>query len=240
VPSDIFPAISGLASRLGRTLGDDYVAGLWKRDLHRGLLWSAVSSTKRLQSLHRYRAPSWSWASLPATCAFAVRGTILQDIDTRPFEIVEAQATTDKWDRYGEVKSAYLLVKGSLKRAHPVSEEAADREERLEGIVDTKLKQMQNLFDLEARVHLGSYLPDNKDYEDLAEVWCTPVISTKSFFDKHEKTRDWYGLAMVPVPAESVNGSREADEKCFKRIGQFNIWASDWLEGCEKMSFFIV
>ncbi|OCK94745.1 HET-domain-containing protein, partial [Cenococcum geophilum 1.58] len=39
-PSDIFPAISSLAAGLGKVIGDTYIAGLWQRDLHRGLLWS--------------------------------------------------------------------------------------------------------------------------------------------------------------------------------------------------------
>jgi hypothetical protein len=95
VPANIFPAISGLASRLGRILGDNYVAGLWKGDLYRGLPWSGVSSIMRLQPLDRYHAPSWPWASLPATYAFAVRGTIFHDINTTPFVIKEANEVTD-------------------------------------------------------------------------------------------------------------------------------------------------
>jgi len=240
IPGDIFPAIAGLASRLGSALDDDYVAGLWKRDLHRGLLWSAVSSTKKLQSLRDNRAPSWSWASLPATCAFMVRGIILNDIDTSPWEIIEAQAVTGGHDRYGEVKSAYLFVKGLLKKANPVSEEAPDRDERLEGVTDDKFKHSQSLFDLEARAGLGHYFSDNEDLESLTEVWCTPVISAKSYSSKDEKQRDWHGLAMVPVSAELGDADGKRIEKCFKRVGGFTVRRSDFFKGCKKTEFFIV
>ncbi|KAK0702060.1 heterokaryon incompatibility protein-domain-containing protein, partial [Lasiosphaeria miniovina] len=71
VKSDIFPAISGIASTLQRAIaGEQFVAGLWRSDLARGLLWSAVDSTKSMPDLREYRAPSWSWASLPGPCVF--------------------------------------------------------------------------------------------------------------------------------------------------------------------------
>jgi hypothetical protein len=61
-PSDAFPALAGLASEFDLRLRDQYVAGLWKLDLHRGLLWRVVEpETCKATSPHR--APSWSWAS---------------------------------------------------------------------------------------------------------------------------------------------------------------------------------
>jgi hypothetical protein len=39
VPSDKFAGVSGLASELAYLLGDPYVAGLWRKDLWRGLCW---------------------------------------------------------------------------------------------------------------------------------------------------------------------------------------------------------
>jgi hypothetical protein len=234
--SDIFPAIGGIASRLGHTLGDEYVAGLWKGDLHRGLLWSAVSSTQRLDGLREYRAPSWSWAALPATCSFVVRGTILHDIDMRPFEIQEARAETDGRDPYGQVRSAWLSIRGHLKKADVVSTAAVDREDKLKRVVEKRLRYVDNLFDLDAGVSLGSYIADNKELDGLTDVWCTPVISCRSFFDKSGKSRDWYGLVLVPDPGGRVDGSRQ----CFRRVGHFTIWAFDWFSGCESAEFSII
>jgi hypothetical protein len=61
-PSDVFPALAGLAGEFNLYLKDEYVAGLWKTDLHRGLLWRVVEP-EPCKIATPYRAPSWSWAS---------------------------------------------------------------------------------------------------------------------------------------------------------------------------------
>ena len=68
--SDKFSAISGLAKEFQRQTGDEYVAGIWKSDFHRGLLWrpAGVDYGPLRHKFDRrrprkWRAPSWSWAS---------------------------------------------------------------------------------------------------------------------------------------------------------------------------------
>jgi len=62
-------ALSGVAKVYGSLIGcDDYVVGLWKPDLLRGLMWYTEGSKLIPRSCeHRMRAfndafPSWSWA----------------------------------------------------------------------------------------------------------------------------------------------------------------------------------
>ncbi|KAE9362831.1 HET-domain-containing protein, partial [Stipitochalara longipes BDJ] len=70
--SDRFPALSGLAQAVIEATGDTYLAGLWRGDLCRRLLWSRAyldSAPERTRHWTRptepeYRAPSWSWASI--------------------------------------------------------------------------------------------------------------------------------------------------------------------------------
>lgn len=63
---DKLPAISGLAAEMRLVTNGTYTAGVWEEDLLNGLCWriyagfDASSVTRFL----RYRAPSWSWASL--------------------------------------------------------------------------------------------------------------------------------------------------------------------------------
>ncbi|KAI0159967.1 HET-domain-containing protein [Hypoxylon sp. FL1284] len=80
VSSDKLPALAGAAALFRSTRPTaTYLAGLWKEDMARGLLWCAhydhmpgrkvwgISSTDRISLLTRppeRRAPSWSWASL--------------------------------------------------------------------------------------------------------------------------------------------------------------------------------
>ncbi|KAI1390602.1 HET-domain-containing protein [Hypoxylon trugodes] len=89
VPTDKLPAVAGAAA-LFRTPRPDstYVAGLWKEDIVRGLLWCAhydhmpgrrvwgISTTDRISVLTKpakKRAPSWSWASVDGQLDFWAR-----------------------------------------------------------------------------------------------------------------------------------------------------------------------
>lgn len=71
-PEDVLPAISGLAKHFADATQDEYVVGLWKRDIVRGLMWSyCLSPGPPLMGLNKllaqfnspsfYIAPSWSW-----------------------------------------------------------------------------------------------------------------------------------------------------------------------------------
>jgi hypothetical protein len=66
---DRLVAISGLAKQFGSIIKDDqYVAGLWKRDLLRGLLWHVRGAklilSKKTDGNLVPGIPSWSWASV--------------------------------------------------------------------------------------------------------------------------------------------------------------------------------
>ncbi|KAG4433770.1 hypothetical protein IFR05_010737 [Cadophora sp. M221] len=64
-PTDMLPAILGVAKQIEKYTGLTYVSGLWKEDLPRGLLWA--NDLKRNFGSQRMRgtgAPSWSWASM--------------------------------------------------------------------------------------------------------------------------------------------------------------------------------
>jgi hypothetical protein len=65
---DKLPAISGLASFFGQHIGDEYVVGLWRGDLIRGLVWCNTTNRKpekehmqHLLSSRPANIPSWSW-----------------------------------------------------------------------------------------------------------------------------------------------------------------------------------
>ena len=68
-PQDKLPAILGLANELRSVFGDDYLAGLWKNDLHNNLLLTC-EAPRALSTKTRYRAPSWSWASVEGAISY--------------------------------------------------------------------------------------------------------------------------------------------------------------------------
>ncbi|KAF2802742.1 uncharacterized protein BDZ99DRAFT_576624 [Mytilinidion resinicola] len=64
VPEAKLPALSNIAREMSQVFkGDEYLAGTWKSQLPRALLWQTTGKQGTHRS-QRYRAPSWSWASV--------------------------------------------------------------------------------------------------------------------------------------------------------------------------------
>lgn len=61
--TDRLPAVSGLAAAVALTIKEDYLAGIWKGDMVRGLLWLPVSTATTNSPNRIPSIPSWSWAS---------------------------------------------------------------------------------------------------------------------------------------------------------------------------------
>ena len=58
-------AFSGIAQRFRSALGSEYLAGLWQDDLPNELIWRVSrAESDSVRGPTKYRAPSWSWASV--------------------------------------------------------------------------------------------------------------------------------------------------------------------------------
>jgi hypothetical protein len=57
-PSDVLPALSGIASKISEIYGLHYVAGLWGEDLQLGLLWQSGPPNNVSESFHNDRTPN--------------------------------------------------------------------------------------------------------------------------------------------------------------------------------------
>lgn len=67
---DRLPALAGLAARYAQATGNTYLAGLWREDLPRSLLW-IMSHIYDWQERTSQSTPSWTWASLSrSSCSF--------------------------------------------------------------------------------------------------------------------------------------------------------------------------
>lgn len=66
---DKLPAVAGLAVEFSNLSADTYLAGLWRSQLPRELLWSTYPELHLLKP-SKYRAPSWSWASVDNAITF--------------------------------------------------------------------------------------------------------------------------------------------------------------------------
>ncbi|RDW75449.1 hypothetical protein BP6252_06591 [Coleophoma cylindrospora] len=102
--NDRLPALSGLASKFSLRLNDNYLAGLWEKDLITGLTWETNDPCRNLLD----RAPSWSWASVEGSIEkFAWESRSME----MSLEILDVQVTTDP---AGMVRKGSLRVYGMM------------------------------------------------------------------------------------------------------------------------------
>ena len=114
VGDDKLIALSGIAKRQQAQLKDQYIAGLWRSFLPSQLLWS-VKDCRQINNFpsvrpSKYRAPSWSWASVDGVVdsgGFADDGFLI--------DIVEVSVVPATSDPTSIVESGYLRIRGVLK-----------------------------------------------------------------------------------------------------------------------------
>lgn len=122
VSADKLPALSGLAAEMCRLIGpsEKYLAGLWRGDLHRGLLWQAEGVSLRKDASEPYRAPSWSWASLDGRIGW--RQANWDSTTSSSLEILHAEVHVPGLDPTGCVVSGHLDVSAMMFPVHWICE----------------------------------------------------------------------------------------------------------------------
>lgn len=130
--SDKLPAISGVASKISDQIqglqggSDSYVAGLWRGDIARGLLWCYGKATPFRPFTRKitpepiknrypeYHGPTWSWASTRRTVHWWHRPS---DQFQSAVRIIEANAVPAAASNpLGEILSARLVLSGPTYR----------------------------------------------------------------------------------------------------------------------------
>lgn len=129
--SDTLPALSGLAASFQTRLTSGYLAGMWRSDLARSLLWIASepdlhdkAPPKYGRRPSSYRAPTWSWASFDAYSCFTgtrvppsityrdCRPGALKFVLDKDFEILSVGCSLASGNQYGQVNDGLLRVRG--------------------------------------------------------------------------------------------------------------------------------
>jgi hypothetical protein len=104
-PSDKLPAISGIARLLADRLDDEYLAGMWRKSLIEDLLWQGLD----VRRVSKYRAPSWSWASVDGIPGLGSYGK------WEPMaEILDYKIELKGENYFGEVKSGWIKMQAPL------------------------------------------------------------------------------------------------------------------------------
>lgn len=109
---DKLPALSAIAEEVRLRTGDDYLASLWKRGMHRGLLWMCQSSTGQPAPgcrPNKNRAPSWSWASIESSSIISEPVAPSQRLDAR---ILDARFEGPRANDPQRAPSGYIRAEG--------------------------------------------------------------------------------------------------------------------------------
>ncbi|KAJ2988484.1 hypothetical protein NUW58_g3952 [Xylaria curta] len=108
---DRLPAISSIAKEFAEASNDDYICGLWKSNLHRGLLWRRDYWVPRESPTEPDFIPSWSWAMALGQIKHP-RGYLFKDGD---FQLLEYHVLPRPGgDKYSLAESASLRVRGLI------------------------------------------------------------------------------------------------------------------------------
>ena len=114
---DKLPAVSGIAHGMAEFIQDEYLAGLWRKDIGRGLLWNTRNDNSRTKQLPRYRAPSWSWASLDGSITWAA--SLSSDTESpnhiRCFKLLDVSVIAVGADPMGGISSGRLTLSSKLR-----------------------------------------------------------------------------------------------------------------------------
>jgi hypothetical protein len=109
--TDKLIALSGVAHEVHKRRPSTYLAGLWSRDLLRGLTWFCPIRHHRPES---YTAPSWSWASVKSHRS-GLEYTFPTSEAVYQMDILDtATMLKNPQDPFGEVTDGFIRVRAHL------------------------------------------------------------------------------------------------------------------------------
>jgi Heterokaryon incompatibility protein (HET) len=111
-PTDRLPAILGCAIDMQRFRKGRYLAGLWEDSLIEDLLWNVL--TPAAPRPEKWRAPSWSWASVDGTIAYQHQ---FQEPDETYVQVFQASCTPNYPDSTPHINSGHLRLRGKVVHA---------------------------------------------------------------------------------------------------------------------------
>ncbi|KAF2441613.1 HET-domain-containing protein [Karstenula rhodostoma CBS 690.94] len=117
--NDKLPAISGIAGQIQKATSSRYIAGLWEANLAWDLLWSTTTTAADAQyfSPDKYRAPSFSWASLDTPVAFAPLDQEERLSVVSSITLVSSSVSVTGLNPLGTLSDASIHVRGPIMHA---------------------------------------------------------------------------------------------------------------------------
>jgi hypothetical protein len=113
--NDKLPAISGIARKIQKATSSKYIAGLWEANLAMDLLWStAKAADVHYFSLDKYRAPSFSWASLDTPVVFTSSDQDESKSGVSSISLVSSSVFVAGLNPLGTLSDASINVRGPI------------------------------------------------------------------------------------------------------------------------------
>jgi hypothetical protein len=112
--SDRLPAISAIANYFQGRIPDSYLAGIWRQEIVRGLLWQIHSWNKPGSASPLYRAPSWTWASIDGPISYPKYHEIERYMEIS-VNVTDAHCTLLSGDPTGAVAAGHLTLEGEMR-----------------------------------------------------------------------------------------------------------------------------
>jgi hypothetical protein len=146
----MLPALSGIANEFQRLTGDRYLAGIWRKDLIRGLLWdrfplwaNEVQGDFNETRPTAYRAPSWSWASVNGQhVSFTGHGSVKRPgVVEKVAKVVRVDVELASADPFGQLDGGSLMLKAPFQRIGDFRRSADNGEQVLSPKLEAIMRQ---------------------------------------------------------------------------------------------------
>lgn len=167
VETDKLVAISGIAQRMKKLLGTEYLTGLWRSELEVQLLWEVdISSSPNSNRSSRYVAPTWSWASIngvrikvPLSSAYSSRHRIFCSITD--VQVTPPQSTTECTDGFISLRCFLIPINPNF-----------DSEDIVVALFDGFQKPEHGE---EVKIYLKKMIDAPMTNVDDFDFWCVPI-----------------------------------------------------------------
>ncbi|KAI1111257.1 heterokaryon incompatibility protein-domain-containing protein [Nemania sp. NC0429] len=204
---DMLVAVSSVGTLFARYMHTEFVAGLFERDLGIDLLWKRANSSEAQIRPTKYRAPSWSWASINSKTENHIMNKELRVLDDVTIQVLP-------WpDQHPLTPQARMgLVPINLRIRAWVTTATILRKEGLE----TELKGQQ--WNLPTSNMTHSF--DARDTELDTHLETDVALIEVYWFPESPGTR---GATSVPGAKFAGLIARKEEHDIYRRLGYFNM-----------------
>ncbi|KAF5501888.1 hypothetical protein CGCA056_v014768 [Colletotrichum aenigma] len=113
--ADKLVALSAISRVFQERVDDEFLAGLWRRELVHDLSWNRSRVEESRECLG---APSWSWASIDGAVSWWKSSFVESLRHMEPCQVIEAECTaTFQVNPFGSMESGYVILEGLLIKA---------------------------------------------------------------------------------------------------------------------------